>query len=309
MPLGHAAWRFDQRGGHSFGEPSEIDHGQGEAGNSADLSDIQRQMAQIRHEMHEEVRGAVRSAQSLDRLAKHGRESSVDARWGSRQRWATWWFRTEGGRTTAMRRNWRRPSLRGKLEPRRRSRRSRRRSRAEAAFVRALFSLLTPGSHQGRPELRAQPTRAVAGGVSIPRWERTIGNDRANRGTARRRIPKPRFGFEIRRSDAANAGPELIRPRAARGFPANSQLTRTESCSHSREAPQSGNGSHGFPSTRAVKSPKKRGSGWRRPARKRKSGLATWKRWSRRGSETRPGLTLGAALAAGVMIGWLIKRR
>ena len=33
--------------------------------NSADFSDIQRRMAQIRHEMHDEVRGAVRGAQSL----------------------------------------------------------------------------------------------------------------------------------------------------------------------------------------------------------------------------------------------------
>jgi hypothetical protein len=34
-------------------------------GSSADLSDIQRRMAQIRHEMHEDVQGAVRGAQSL----------------------------------------------------------------------------------------------------------------------------------------------------------------------------------------------------------------------------------------------------
>jgi hypothetical protein len=32
---------------------------------SADLSDIQREMALVRHEMHEDVRGAVRGAQSL----------------------------------------------------------------------------------------------------------------------------------------------------------------------------------------------------------------------------------------------------
>ncbi len=35
------------------------------AGGGTDLSELQRQMAQIRHEMHEEVRGAVRGAQSL----------------------------------------------------------------------------------------------------------------------------------------------------------------------------------------------------------------------------------------------------
>jgi hypothetical protein len=35
------------------------------AGNPADLNDIQRRMAQIRHEMHEDVQGAVRGAQSL----------------------------------------------------------------------------------------------------------------------------------------------------------------------------------------------------------------------------------------------------
>ena len=33
--------------------------------NSVDVSDIQRQMAQIRNQMHQEVQGAVRSAQSL----------------------------------------------------------------------------------------------------------------------------------------------------------------------------------------------------------------------------------------------------
>ncbi len=35
------------------------------AGRGPDLSELQHQMAQIRHEMHEEVRGAVRGAQSL----------------------------------------------------------------------------------------------------------------------------------------------------------------------------------------------------------------------------------------------------
>ena len=35
------------------------------AGRGADLNDLQRQMAQVRHEMHEDVKGAVRGAQSL----------------------------------------------------------------------------------------------------------------------------------------------------------------------------------------------------------------------------------------------------
>lgn len=35
------------------------------AANAAQISEIQRQMGQIRHEMHQEVRGAVRGAQSL----------------------------------------------------------------------------------------------------------------------------------------------------------------------------------------------------------------------------------------------------
>ncbi len=35
------------------------------AGGGADLGELQRQMAQIRHEMHEDVKGAVRGAQSL----------------------------------------------------------------------------------------------------------------------------------------------------------------------------------------------------------------------------------------------------
>jgi hypothetical protein len=49
------------------------------AGSSADLSDIQRRMAQIRHEMHEEVQGAVRGAQSLT----DWRSMVADHPWGA----------------------------------------------------------------------------------------------------------------------------------------------------------------------------------------------------------------------------------
>ena len=77
----------------------------------------------------------------------------------------------------------------------------------------------------------------------------------------------------------------------------------------SSRAPHSGNGSHGLASTAPgefVEEARQRLEEAGEEVKKRfgdvEELLKTW-------VKTRPGLTLGAALAAGVMIGWLIKRR
>jgi ElaB/YqjD/DUF883 family membrane-anchored ribosome-binding protein len=77
----------------------------------------------------------------------------------------------------------------------------------------------------------------------------------------------------------------------------------------SSRAPHSGNGSHGLMSSSAgdiAEEARQRLTEAGEEAKKRfgdvEEMVKTW-------VKTRPGLTLGAALAAGVLIGWLIKRR
>lgn len=77
----------------------------------------------------------------------------------------------------------------------------------------------------------------------------------------------------------------------------------------SSRAPHSGNGSHGLASISAgefAEEARQRVNEAGEEVKKRVSDVEELvKKWV----QTRPGLTLGAALAAGVVIGWLIKRR
>jgi ElaB/YqjD/DUF883 family membrane-anchored ribosome-binding protein len=77
----------------------------------------------------------------------------------------------------------------------------------------------------------------------------------------------------------------------------------------SSRAPHSGNGSHGLTSTAAAEFADEARERLGEAGEEMKKRFGDVEELVKTWVKTRPGLTLGAALAAGVMIGWLIKRR
>jgi ElaB/YqjD/DUF883 family membrane-anchored ribosome-binding protein len=74
-------------------------------------------------------------------------------------------------------------------------------------------------------------------------------------------------------------------------------------------APHSGNGIHGITATGASEIAEEAQKRLEQAGEEVKRRFGDVEELVKTWVKTRPGLTLGAALAAGVMIGWLIKRR
>ena len=126
--------------------------------NSVDVSDIQRQMAQIRNQMHQEVQGAVEECAIAHGLAGDGEEPSLGVAVGCFGRWVSPRPASASARSHDC--------DHGRAQAPRCCLSAPRQAPAPAKehleFVGTAFSLLAPSRGAGRSELRARSSRTVA---------------------------------------------------------------------------------------------------------------------------------------------------